>query len=112
MILNTKTKLKDFKGEALKNSDKEDVTVGLVITNVLSGKVENPHRAYQLAKKIATEDKADLKIEDVSYIIKELKKNGESEFGFGALIIGQTIDVLEGSEETESKKDGGKEAKK
>lgn len=93
--INTKQVLTTLKGEPLK-SDNEEVTVGVVVSNVLSGKVDNPHRGYIFAKKFATEDTVDLKAEDVVYIKKELEKPTA---GITGLVSGQIIEILDGTED-------------
>lgn len=70
-----------------------EITVGLIISNTLSGNVNNPHRAYQLAKQIATEKTVELKAEEIVYIKEALLKST-----LGALYIGQCIDILESSD--------------
>lgn len=81
--------LTDLKGEVLKEGE-VSITIGLIISNTLSGQTSNPHRAYQLAKQFATEKTVDLKAEDVVFIKENLQKST-----LGALYIGQVIDVLE-----------------
>lgn len=89
--INTKIELKNFKGDALKDSSNEVFTTGNVLTNILSGSRENPYRSYILAKKFATDDEVELKSEDVLF----LKKCIESNILFTALITGQIIELLE-----------------
>ena len=79
-------------GQTLKEIDR-DVTVGLVIASVLSaGPVSDPHLAYQLAKKVSTEDTVDLSAEDIVFIKQHLMASK-----LNSLYTGQTIEVLEAS---------------
>lgn len=97
--IKTGTTINNFKGEPLKNGE-ETLTVGTVISAVLGGRVSNPTLGWQLGKKFATEDKVELKAEDVVFIKKELEDNAKNG-GFGALVAGQVIDILESKEVSE-----------
>lgn len=102
--IDTKQLLYTLKGEPLtentKNAageiEKIDISIGLVISNVLSGSTKNPHRAYVLAKKFATDDSVDLKAEDVVFI-----KDAIENSGLTSLVTGQVIDILDGEEKPE-----------
>lgn len=91
--IKTNQALKTLKGEELKEGN-ETITVGLLMANILSGQVSNPHRAYQFAKKFSVEKEVELKAEDQVY----LKQQVESAKHLGAIYIGQLIEILEGSE--------------
>lgn len=95
--LTTSQKLKTLDGEVLKEGNKE-ITIGLVLTNLLASTTNNPHRAYQLARQMAVEKKVELKAEDVVYLKEILNKST-----LGALYTGQCIDILESND-----KDNGK----
>lgn len=97
--IKTDIAIKDFKGEVLKNGE-EALTVSTVVSAVLGGKVSNPTLGWQLGKKFATDEKVELKAEDVVFIKKELEDNAKNG-GFGAIVIGQVIDLLESKEVTE-----------
>lgn len=91
--LNTTDVLCNLQGEKLKEGDTE-ITAGLLISNVLSTvQTSNPHRAYQLAKEIATSKSVELKAEDVVFLKEHLAKST-----LGALYIGQLIDILESND--------------
>lgn len=94
----TSETLKTLEGKVLKEGNAE-VTIGLVLTNLLSNTTDNPHRAYQLAKQIATEKKVELKAEDIVYLKGILNKAS-----LGALYTGQCIEILEASKEKENDK--------
>lgn len=102
--IKTNLPLKTYLGEPMKNGT-DDLTIGLVISSVLGGKVSNPTLGWQLGKKFATEKEVDLKAEEVLFIKKELEMNAQSkEMGFNAIVIGQIIDLLEGKDEPEAPK--------
>lgn len=94
MKILTKQILKNFKGESLK-ADKEDLTVGMVISQTLGGQVSNPTLGWVLGKKFATEEEVELKAEDIVFIKKEL----ESQKNWLAVVVGQVIEILEGKVE-------------
>lgn len=87
--LKTDQVLLTLTGEEIAEGDTK-VTVGLIITNALSQQTTNPHRAYQLAKQIATNKKVELKAEDIVFI-KEMLLQSQ----LVALYIGQVIEILE-----------------
>lgn len=87
--LNTTEVLTNFEGEEVVEGGTQ-ITVGLVLTNTLAGHNSNPHRAYQLGRKIATNDEVELLAEDVVYLKESLASSR-----LGAIIIGQVIDILE-----------------
>jgi len=91
--LNTKEVLKSLDGKDLQEGDTK-ITVGLLISNTLANTTSpNPHQAYQLAKKIATENKVELLAEQVVFIKEQMMKSN-----LGALYIGQVISILEESD--------------
>lgn len=97
--IKTNTVLTNFKGEALKDGDK-DLTLGNTISFVLGGKVSNPTLGWILGKKFATEKEVELKAEDIVFIKKELLDNAmQKEGGWTALVAGQIVDILESSKE-------------
>lgn len=91
--IKTDIAIKDFKGEVLKNNE-EVLTIGSVVSAVLGGRVSNPTLGWQLGKKFATDTEVELKAEDVVFIKKELENNALND-GFGAIVIGQVIEILE-----------------
>jgi hypothetical protein len=98
ITVNTKTPILDLKGEPIMSPSGGEFTIGEVISNVMAGKVSNPHLGYVLAKKFATEDSVDLKIEEATFVKKELEDNAKSrESGYIALVIGQCIDIIDGT---------------
>lgn len=87
--VSTKIVLKDFKGESLKNGEK-DLTIGDVVSTVLAGKSSNPTLAWSLGKKFATENEIDLKAEDIVF----LKKEVEASEAWFAIVQGQVLEIL------------------
>ena len=49
--INTKQVLKNFKQEALKNGT-DDLTIGMVVSSILGGKVSNPYKGWILGKRL------------------------------------------------------------
>jgi hypothetical protein len=96
--IKTNTPILDLKGKAIPNAEGSgDFTLGELVTNVLSGKTDNPHRAYQLAKKFAENDEVALKAEDIMFIRTEIEKNGKAEaWGYNSLLTGQAIELIDG----------------
>lgn len=92
--LNTQKVLVSFKGEHLKEDEKE-VIVGTIISNILAGQTSNPTLAWQLGKKIATEKAVDLKAEDIVFI----KKCIEECKWVTSLVAGQVIEILDSKDE-------------
>lgn len=93
-IVDCKKVLLSFKGEPLKEN-KEDVTIGMVLSNSLAGPTSNPTLAWVLGKKFATEDKVELKAEDVVFLEKELKGNKFlNSLPQASLLIGQISEYL------------------
>lgn len=88
--LKTDQRLLTLKGEVLKE-DNTEITVGLILSNILSNSSVNPHRSYQLAKAIATNDTVELKAEDILFIREALNRQNH----LGSLYTGQIIEVLE-----------------
>lgn len=91
ITFNTQKTLKDLRGNELKENDKS-IKIGDVICDHLSMNRENQARSYQLAKKFATDEKVELKAEDVVFIKESLGK-----LGLTALVLGQIEEELEGS---------------
>jgi hypothetical protein len=89
--LDTKKVLTNLKGEALKDNEGTEFTVGGVLTNVLLSTQDNPARAYLLAKTLFAEKDVELKAEDIVY----LKKLIEGNKSFTALISGQLLEIIE-----------------
>lgn len=91
-VLNTKTVLLGLDGKPIPADKGEQIILGNVISNVLSGpNLENPARAYQLAKQIATNDEVTLKAEDIVY----LKKVIQNATYLAAIISGQVLELLD-----------------
>lgn len=99
--IKTDTVILDLKGKPVRNSDNTaDFTIGELISNVLSGKVSNPHKGYMFAKKFSTQKVVELLAEDVVFIKTELERNGKAEdWGYNALLTGQGIEILDSTEE-------------
>lgn len=104
--INTKTIIRDFKGDPMKDGAKEELSIGIVISTILGGKVSNPTLGWILGKKFATQDEVDLKAEEVVFLKKELEANGKApDFGFTAVVIGQIIEILEAKDEAPAAKE-------
>ena len=101
--IKTNTVLKTFKGEPVKDGDK-DLTIGAMLSFILGGKVSNPAFGWQFGKKFATEKEVELKAEDVVTLIKEIKDYSARDGASGALVTGQLIDMLDGKDEEEKTK--------
>lgn len=97
--IKTNTVLKSFKGEPLKNGN-EEVTIGMVVSTILGGKVSNPTLGWVLGKKFATEKEVDLKAEEVVFLKKEIESENHS---YTALATGQIIEILEAKDEEKKK---------
>lgn len=98
--IKTNTVLTNFKGEALKDGNK-DLTIGNAIAFVLGGKVSNPTLGWNLGKKFATDEEVELKAEDIVFIKKELNENAsQKESGWTSIVVGQIIEMLENSKES------------
>ncbi len=100
-IIKTNQTLNNLLGEPLTNSDDEKVTIGVVLSNILSGRVKDFHWGYKLATKFAGDKEVSLSAQDIVMITDELKKSDAT-----ALIAGQIVEILDGSpdEDSESKK--------
>lgn len=93
-IIKTSTVLNNFKGVPLKNEE-IDLTIGEVLSTALSGKSSNPTLSWVLGKKFATEKQVELKAEDIVFLKKEL----ETSEMWTAIVVGQVLEMLDGSEE-------------
>lgn len=89
--IKTKTVLVNFKNEPLKTSEGDSLTVGEAVAVILGGHVSNPNLGWILGKKFATEDKVDLKAEEVVFLKKEIEANQ----AYFAVVRGQLIELLE-----------------
>lgn len=93
--IDTKQVLVNFKGEKLKNEmvkSEGDLTIGFVLSHVLSGQTSNPALSWILGKKFATEDQVDLKAEEVVFIKNELEKQKT----WLSLVSGQVLEIIDG----------------
>jgi hypothetical protein len=96
--IKTNTLILDLRGKPVRNADNSgDFTLGELVSNVLSGKTDNPHRAYQLAKKFAENEELNLKAEDILFVRTEIEKNGKAtDWGYNSLLTGQAIELIDG----------------
>lgn len=92
-IIKTNTILKDFKGGDLKQGE-NSLTIGEVLSTILAGKSSNPSLAWQLGKKFATEEKVELKAEDIVFLKKEIEAND----AWFSIVKGQVLELLESSD--------------
>lgn len=91
-VFDTTKILYNLKGEEMKDGE-ETATMGQVVANILCGQgIDNPLRAFQLARKLTTDDKVDLKAEDVVYLKSQLEKS--SKF-MSSIVLGQVLEELE-----------------
>lgn len=103
--IHTKYILKKMDGTDWENPQEGKITIGYLLTNILSGKTSNPTRAWLLGKRIATEDIVDLLAEDVVFIKQEIEKNATAHDGFLTTIgAGQIIEILDAKEDTTNPK--------
>jgi hypothetical protein len=96
MTINTKTVLKNLKGEDMKEGNNMPLTIGLLIANILGGITANPSLAWQLGKKFATEEKVELKAEQIVFLKEEINKVASGEKAWlNSMIAGQILELLE-----------------
>lgn len=96
--IKTSQKLLTFKGETLKEGDKE-VEIGIVLSNIMGSNPTNPALSWQLGKKFATEEKVELKAEDVVFVKEAINaaSTGEKRW-LTAVIAGQLLEILDAPE--------------
>lgn len=87
--IKTKIKLLDFKSQPIKNGG-EELELGFVVSNVLSGQVSNPTLGWILGKKFATEGEVELKAEEMIFVRKELLNQKT----WVAIVVGQILEIL------------------
>lgn len=103
-IVNTKKEFVNFKGEELKEGDKV-ITHGIILSNLMASSKHNPSLSWQLGKKFATEDKVDLKAEDIVFIKTAITEASEGQGAWLSVIFaGQLLEMLDASEEEVKKK--------
>lgn len=92
MKINTKTTLKDLKGDVIKNIDQTDFLVGDAIGNILvTDETAGKYKLYTLAQKFAVEDEVEVDGPDLVMI----KKAVEDTKRYNALVAGQILQILE-----------------
>ena len=91
MKINTTLKLKDLKGNDLMISEKEPLTIGESISNILSQSEGNKLKMFILAQKFATNDEVEIDTSDFALV----KKAIEDTKLYIALITGQILLILE-----------------
>lgn len=96
ITIDSKLVLLNLRNEPLKQSDGTELTVGGVVSNMLSGKVESAQRGFQLAKKFALDDVVELKAEDVVFIKTHIEKESKKEDGWNAIVTGQLLEIMDG----------------
>lgn len=103
-IIKTDLVLKDWEGKNLTMGADEqgngghDLTIGMVISSVLGGKVSNPTLGWVLGKKFAQDDEVKLLAEDIVFIKKEILANDI----WKAIVSGQVIELLDEVDEPKS----------
>lgn len=90
ITIKTKTALKNFSGEELKNGEKV-LTIGEAISTVLAGQTSNPTLAWILGKKFACDKEVELKAEDVVFLKKEI----EGSKHWTSIVSGQVLEILD-----------------
>jgi len=96
IIVNTKTILKDLKGQDLKDNNNLPILTGAIFVNVLSAITSNPTLAWQLGKKFATEDKVELKAEEVVFLKMEIEKVATGDRAWlASMVAGQILELLD-----------------
>lgn len=94
MKINFNQPIKNIKGEDIENLTLKTISVEALLAafdderSSLTG--EEKVKRYHLATQIHTNDEIDITVEDISLIKKLIGK------GYGALIVGQAWEVLEG----------------
>lgn len=88
-----------IKDDPDEEAHKEPILIGKVIANILYNQEMNKARAYKLANEFVSQDKIELKAEDVVYI-KDLVEKSK----VPARYAGQILDILEEKEIKEKKK--------
>lgn len=95
MKINTKTVLKDLKGESLKNGEVE-YTLGEAIANILiTSELGGKMKSYVLAQRFMSEPSIDLDTSDFALV----KTAVEQTKSYTALIAGQVLVLLEAIKE-------------
>lgn len=90
MKINTRQKLLNLNGKAIKDSEDKDFTLGVAIGNMLgASKTEGAYKIYILGKKFYKEENITLDEADMALVKSELKKSD-----FSALIKGQVEGIL------------------
>jgi len=113
--IKTAMPLLNMKGEPLTNEEGKPVLLGVVLSNVLGGKTDNPSLAWMLGKKLATEKTVDLLAEEVVFVKSEVTKLGTNPQGWlSGLLCGQILTILDSKDEKEEAgaENGSKKAKK
>lgn len=97
MKINTKTKILNLKGEEILDQDKNAITIGYYLSEILLlDKTAGKMKAFILAQKFATTDEVEVDSADLTMIKNAVEKN-ES---FNNLILGQLLVLLEDIKES------------
>lgn len=97
MLLNTKTKLVDLKGEIIKDGEK-DLTVGVFLAGTLAYTPnDKPLLSWDLANKLTNNDEVELSSDDIVFIKSVMIKATN----LIPLSVGQAINILEGKAKVE-----------
>ena len=95
-----------MKGDPLENEEGKPVLLGVVLSNVMGGKTQNPSLAWNLGRKFATQKQVELLAEEVVFVKSEVTALGTNPQGWlSGLLTGQILNILDGKEERESKAD-------
>lgn len=100
-----------MKGDPLENEERKPVLLGVVLSNVLGGKTQNPSLAWNLGRKFATQKQVELLAEEVVFVKSEVTALGTNPEGWlSGLLTGQILNILDGKEEKSDSKEGAEEA--
>lgn len=109
MIIKIDTTIKDFDGKVVKYDENRDLTIALVLANVMASSQTDPLRAYLLGKKLAESEKT-IDIDKLDYTF--LKEGLTSSKMYFALVKGQVLEILQNAYEVEENKKDKEKGKK
>lgn len=95
--MNLKTEILTFENKPYQDTDKKELTLGMVLAMVLiTTQATDPLRTYLLTKKIAGQDDVELSADEIVYLKEIIKKSAESQMpAYNAHILGQAIYLID-----------------